>query len=166
MKKILFVFLLIFSVNTYAGNGEKFLSISGGYQYKRTVNTLISLEFEKNYHNSYEFYVDLSTRYKTCSDCNKICSESFFDYRTFGVGAAYKPAIMRGKNSVFRFRVGADLGANETHFQAKITAGLEYSYSFRNRMQIFVMQKNDVCFWSRHTFRNGLLIGLKIPINK
>ena len=63
-----------------------------------------------------------------------------------GIGAAYKPTISRGKNSNLRWRFGADLGANRKGFQASIDIGLEYSYSFRNGMQVFVMQKNDFVF--------------------
>ena len=81
-------------------------------------------------------------------------------------GAAYKPTISRGKNSNIRWRFGADLGANRKGFQASIYIGLEYSYSFRNGMQVFVMQKNDFVFWTRDHFRNGLLVGVKFPINK
>ena len=39
-------------------------------------------------------------------------------------------------------------------------------FNIRNGMQIFVMQKNDFVFWTRDHFRNGLLVGVKFPINK
>ncbi|KAB4177745.1 hypothetical protein GAQ04_24305, partial [Bacteroides uniformis] len=109
---------------------------------------------------------DLATAYDKCPVCNKVCSDSFWSYKTFGIGAAYKPTISRGKNSNLRWRFGADLGANRKGFQASIDIGLEYSYSFRNGMQVFVMQKNDFVFWTRDHFRNGLLVGVKFPINK
>ena len=46
-----------------------------------------------------------------------------------------------------------------THLDVYKRQGLEYSYSFRNGMQGFVMQKNDFVFWTRDHFRNGLLGG-------
>ena len=127
---------------------------------------VVGLEFEGKYHNAYELYIDLATAYDKCPVCNKVCSDSFWSYKTFGIGAAYKPTISRGKNSNLRWRFGADLGANRKGFQASIDIGLEYSYSFRNGMQVFVMQKNDFVFWTRDHFRNGLLVGVKFPINK
>ena len=36
--------------------------------------------------------------------------------------------------------------ANRKGFQASIDIGLEYSYSFRNGMQVFVMQKMILSF--------------------
>ncbi len=145
---------------------DKFFNISGGWQWKNTVNAVVGLEFEGKYHNAYELYIDLATAYDKCPVCNKVCSDSFWSYKTFGIGAAYKPTISRGKNSNLRWRFGADLGANRKGFQASIDIGLEYSYSFRNGMQVFVMQKNDFVFWTRDHFRNGLLVGVKFPINK
>ena len=139
MKRIAFlVITLFFSLKSMAGDGDKFFNISGGWQWKNTVNAVVG---------------------------NKVCSDSFWSYKTFGIGAAYKPTISRGKNSNLRWRFGADLGANRKGFQASIDIGLEYSYSFRNGMQVFVMQKNDFVFWTRDHFRNGLLVGVKFPIN-
>ena len=167
MKKIIFLIMISFiSLKSMAGDGDKFFNISGGWQWKNTVNAVVGLEFEGKYHNAYELYIDLATAYDKCPVCNKVCSDSFWSYKTFGIGAAYKPTISRGKNSNLRWRFGADLGANRKGFQASIDIGLEYSYSFRNGMQVFVMQKNDFVFWTRDHFRNGLLVGVKFPINK
>lgn len=166
MKRIAFlVITLFFSLKSMAGDGDKFFNISGGWQWKNTVNAVVGLEFEGKYHNAYELYIDLATAYDKCPVCNKVCSDSFWSYKTFGIGAAYKPTISRGKNSNLRWRFGADLGANRKGVQASIDIGLEYSYSFRNGMQVFVMQKNDFVFWTRDHFRNGLLVGVKFPIN-
>lgn len=167
MKKIIFLIMISFiSLKSMAGDGDKFFNISGGWQWKNTVNAVVGLEFEGKYHNAYELYIDLATAYDKCPVCNKVCSDSFWSYKTFGIGAAYKPTISRGKNSNLRWRFGADLGANRKGFQASIDIGLEYSYSFRNGMQVFVMQKNDFVFWTRDHFRNGLLVGVKFLINK
>ena len=172
MKKIIFLLIIfIFSLKSFAGDGDKFFNVYGGWQgnavkwNRQMVNLMIGLEFEGKYHNAWELYFDFSTAYKKCPDCDKVCSKSFFDYKTFGVGAAYKPVLSRGKNSLLRWRVGADIGANERGFQASLDLGLEYSYSFKNGMQIFVLQKNDIVFWSRDHFRNGLLIGFKFPLS-
>lgn len=147
MKKIIFLIMISFiSLKSMAGDGDKFFNISGGWQWKNTVNAVVGLEFEGKYHNAYELYIDLATAYDKCPVCNKVCSDSFWSYKTFGIGAAYKPTISRGKNSNLRWRFGADLGANRKGFQASIDIGLEYSYSFRNGMQVFVMQKMILYF--------------------
>lgn len=167
MKKIYILAIMItMSLHCFAGDGDKFLNLTGGWQWKNTVNAVVGFELETKYHNAWELYFDLATAYRTCPVCHKVCSDSFWDYKTFGIGAAYKPSMWRGKNSTVRWRFGADLGANHKGFQASVDIGLEYSYSFKNGIQFFVMQKNDFVFWTRDHFRNGLLIGLKFPLTK
>lgn len=167
MKKILLstLMIILFALKSFAGDKDKHFTIAGGWQFKNTINALISLEFETKYHNAWEIYVDLSNAYTKCPEHNRIDSKSFWDYKTFGIGAAYKPTFWRGKNSTLRWRAGADLGANRGGFQASVEIGIEYNYCFRNGMQFFMLQKNDFVFWTRDHFRNGLLIGLKIPLN-
>lgn len=167
MKKILLLIVMCisFSVPGFAGDGDKFFSISTGWQYRRTVSTTIAIEFEGRHHNAWELYADLATTYKTCDGCNKICKDAFFDYKTWGIGLARKTVISRGKNSLLRLRLGGDLGTNPKGFQCSLEAGLEWSYSFKNNMQFFVQQKNDFIFWNRYHFRNGVMVGFKIPLN-
>lgn len=159
---ILPLLLLLCSQYSLAGDGDKYLNISGGWQYKNTINALISIEFEGTNHNSYEFYLDLANAYKKAPD-GKIHSNTFWDYKSFGIGAAWKPIIGRGKNSSLRWRLGGDIGANDKSFQASLEVGLEYSYTLKNGWKLFALQKNDFVFWTRDHFRNGLLIGLKLP---
>ena len=61
-----------------AGDGDKFFNISGGWQWKNTVNAVVGLEFEGKYNNAYELYIDLATAYDKCPVCNKVCSDSFW----------------------------------------------------------------------------------------
>lgn len=174
MKKIftLVAAWMLVASSSYAGDGDTFLNVSGGWQANTQrfkspiVNALVGMEFEGKYHNAWEVYVDLSTAYEKCPIHGKVDSKSFWSYKTFGIGGAYKPAFIRRKNSVVRWRFGTDLGANKSGFQASVDLGLEYSYSFRNGMQFFVLQKNDFVFWSRDHFRNGILIGVKFPLSK
>lgn len=165
MKRFLIVITLICCspLVMFAGDGDKFISVSVGWQYRRIATTTIAMEFEGKYHNAWEIYVDLATAYKKCDACNKVCSDSFFDYKTWGIGAAYKATAVRGKNSLIRLRLGGDVGNNKSGFQCSIELGAELSYSLKNNMQLFVHQKNDFAFWSRDNFRNGILAGFKIP---
>ncbi len=168
MKNIFVTIIALLAfIPSYAGDGDKFINVSGGLMYRNTVNALIAMEFEQKYHSAWEIYLDMTTTYKKCPVDNTIfCEETFWDYKTFSVGGAYKPAFYRSKNFNLRLRVGADLGTDEGYsFCAGIDVGLEATYSFRNRMQVFLTQKNDFIFWTRDNIRNGLLIGIKIPMN-
>jgi hypothetical protein len=169
MKKLLLMLVTLFSLsfNSFAGDGDKFFNIATGLMYRNTANAVITMEFETKYHNAWEIYVDASTAFKKCEIENTIfCEKTFWDYKTFGIGGAYKPAISRWKNANLRARFGADIGIDEGYsFYTSLDIGLEFSYSFRNRMQFVIMQKNDFAFWTRDNFKNGFLIGLKIPIN-
>ena len=166
MKRILLILSLSLAVlPSVAGNDDKFFNLSAGWQWKNTVNAIIGFEAETKYHNAWEMYVDLSTAYEKCPQHGTVDSKSFWAYKTFGIGGAYKPLIYRGKNSTLRWRLGADLGANRRGFQASLDLGFEYAYSLRSGIQLFVMQKNDFVFWTRDHFRNGVLIGVKFPLN-
>jgi hypothetical protein len=169
MRKILIISVTLFSLtfNSFAGDGDRFVNVSGGLMYRKTATALASMEFEGKYHNAWEIYVDMTTAYKKCEIDNTIfCKKTFWDYKTVSFGGAYKPAFYRWKNANLRARVGADIGIDEGYsFSASVDLGLEYSYSFKNRMQLVITQKNDFAFWTRDNFKNGLLIGLKIPLN-
>ena len=155
----------------YAGDGGKYLILGTGRQWnmlkwdRQFMNFNVGLEFEGKYHNAWEVYIDITSKYKNCNSC-KITNYRAYDYNSFGVGVAYKSVIIRGKNSNLRWKAGVDIGANiEERFQSSIDIGLEYSYTFKNDMQIYILQKNDIVFWNKNTFQNGLVVGLKIPLN-
>lgn len=44
-----------------------------------------------------------------------------------------------------------------------LEAGFEYSYVFRSGLEFSIIQKNNVNFLHGDTFRNGLLLGIKVP---
>lgn len=140
-----------------AGDGDNYFNLSSGLQWKKTFNTVISFEFEKQYHNSWEIYADLSTTFT---------DDDFFDYRTINLGMAYNHAIVRYKNANLRYRIGADIGADDDDsFNLSIDIGLEFNYCFRNNIKFYILQKNDFCFFYRNKFRNGFLLGFKVPLN-
>ena len=51
----------------------------------------------------------------------------------------------------------------ERKFFVGLEAGFEYNYVFQNGREFALIQKNNVYFVHGDTFRNGILIGLKIP---
>ena len=78
-------------------------------------------------------------------------------------GIVYKHRLVRYKNGMLRFRFGPQFGAVQKRFFIGLEGGFEYSYVFRNGWEFALIQKNNVNFLHGDTFRNGLLLGVKIP---
>lgn len=74
-----------------------------------------------------------------------------------------KQRLARYKNGMLRFRFGPQFGATQKKFFLGVEAGFEYSYVFQNGWEFSLIQKNNVNFLHGDTFRNGLLLGVKIP---
>ena len=81
----------------------------------------------------------------------------------WNAGLVYKHRLARYKNGMLRFRFGPQFGAVKHDFFIGLEAGFEYSYVFLNGWEFSVIQKNNVNFLHGDTFRNGLLLGVKIP---
>ena len=64
---------------------------------------------------------------------------------------------------MLRFRLGPQFGATQKKFFLGVETGFEYSYVFQNGWEFSLIQKNNVNFLHGDTFRNGLLLGVKIP---
>lgn len=79
-------------------------------------------------------------------------------------GLVYKHRLVRYKNGMLRFRFGPQFGAVQRNFFLGLEGGFEYSYVFQNGWEFTLIQKNNVNFLHGDTFRNGLLVGIKIPI--
>jgi hypothetical protein len=167
MKKFLLIAIAAIALSfnaTAAGDGSWNINVQGGVMYRSATNALVSLEWERRYQHIWEAFVDMQARVETSN--GRIHSDTFFDRSTILVGAAYKPAFLRWKNSVLRARVGAGVGIESDYtFTTGLSVGLEFSLTFRNRMQLVASQKNDFHFWARDNFRNGILVGVKFPIN-
>lgn len=167
MKKFLMLLALlaIAGGRTMAGENDRYVGINTGVLYPRIFNITVQYEFETKYHNAWEVYFDYATQWDKCKTCGKVCMDSFWkeDY-AYGVGLAYKPTFSRGKNSFGRFRFGTDLGASRRNFALGVEVGLEWVWTLRNRMQIVFQQKNEVTFWAKPRFKNGALVGFRIPL--
>lgn len=162
---LLSLFLVCFTPRVAAGEGDGHFGIQTGIMYPRIFNATLSYDLETNYHNAYEVYVDYFTQWDKCGTCDKVCMDSFWKRRYgLGIGAAYKPAIHRGHNQFGRLRLGADVGTNTRGFALGIEVGYEYVFSFQSGVQLVIQQKNEVTFWSKPTFKNGLLLGVRFPM--
>ena len=71
---------------------------------------------------------------------------------------------MRWKNSTLRLDLGPVAGAFRGDYFFGAEGSFEYSYTFVNGWKVALKQKNNVNFMHGDTFRNGLTIGVKIPL--
>lgn len=165
-KYIVMAALVLLSVpSALAGDGETRVGLSAGVLWPGILNGTLHVDYETRYHNAWEVYVDAFTKWEECRDCGKVCRESFWKSNYgLGIGAAYKPAVHRSRNSVGRVRMGADIGTCDRSFSLGVELGYEYVWTFRNRMQFVLQQKNEITFWGKPTWRFGGLVGIRLPL--
>lgn len=171
MKKIIYILLFLFHSVFLSARSLRdmnhYLNICTGYMYKSTLPILIEYEMESRQIHAFAIYIDMTTTYKYCeTDRTYFCTAAFWHYKSLNFGFAYKPRMVKWKNNCLRGRVGIDLGLRQFGmFNLSIDLGIEYCHAFKNRVQLYITQKNDFVFWSRYHFKNGLLVGVKIPMN-
>ena len=148
MKKLCLVIVSLLCVTTaFAGQGDGYLSLNGGFLFNSTLNATLGYERELSYTDALEFFGEVGDRWEVDPVC----------------GVAYKKCLKRMKNSTFRLRLGPQMGAVKGRFFMALECGFEYNVILPNRVQLSVTQKNQVGFLHGDSFRNGLLVGLKIP---
>jgi len=165
MRKILILIAVTLAiVNTAnAGDGETRIGINAGILYNKTLNGTITYEKELSYQNAIELYGDVGNQWQRDPICGKVCTKSFWKGYYWNIGASYKPILSKGKNSYLRLRFGPILGANQKKFNFGLEGGFEYGIICYHGMQFCITQKNQVLFRSNQKFRNGILLGVKIP---
>lgn len=157
--------LLMVACTVKAGDRDRYIGLSGGVMYPRIFSATLHVEQETRYHNAYEAYVDYFTQWDKCATCGKVCHDSFFHQRYgLSIGGAYKPCVHRGRNSFGRVRMGADLGTNTRNFVLGFELGYEYVWTLRSGVQLAIIQKNEVNFWAKPTWKNGLQVGVRVPL--
>ena len=96
MKKFLMtmVMAVCVSLTTFAQSNSDRISFGVGALYERGLDATLSWEHETKYHNAWEFFANGYIKWTDCESCGHVCPESFWkNYRTWGVGAAYKPCV-------------------------------------------------------------------------
>ena len=84
-----------------------------------------------------------------------------------GIGVAYKPCLVRGRNHYGNLRIGASGGSDTDKFIAGIHAGYEHNLSLRHGWGLYIQAKCDLIVPDRKDlFRTGIVIGFKIPTSK
>lgn len=156
MKKFVLSIICLFSLlgSAFAGNGEKYVSISVGYSLVRALDARLSYEMESRYHGSHELFAQFYDSYE------KGDWQYLQEYRA---GYAYKFPLSRGKNMTFKMRVGAAAGADTEGFTCGFQMGFELNRTFSNGIQGFITQNNEYALWTPRPWRNGLSLGLRFP---
>lgn len=159
MKKYLVALIAVLAcfAKSYAGDNEH-ITVSAGFLFPSSLNATIGYEYQTFNGNAYEAFAELGDHWQ-----HPVCHRFWKGYYWDG-GVQYKYQLKRLKNGNFRVFGGVQFGAVSTEFFMGIRAGFEYNYIFANNWEFTVTQLNTVNFFHGDTFRNGLMVGVKIPL--
>lgn len=166
MKKIWMLCLVLFGLlsSAAASDGDRFFQVGTGILYERGWDLTVGIEQETRYHNAWEYFGNVYLKWEECASCGHICPESFWrSYNTWTLGAAYKPALMRKRNSVGRARLGASAGSDRQEFLVGLHVGYEQNYTLRNNIVLYWQVKSDLMINGKDLFRTGIVLGVKLP---
>ena len=152
MKKYLIT--LCCAVVAISASAQGKLAVNAGFLFSSTLNATIGYERPLSYGNAVELYGEAGTHWQ---------EKDFWKGYYWDGGIVYKHRLVRYKNGMLRFRFGPQFGAVQKRFFIGLEGGFEYSYVFQKGWEFTLIQKNNVNFLHGDTFRNGLLLGMKIP---
>lgn len=167
MKKIILSMALavITSLYSFAQSNSNRISLGLGALYEKGFDATLSWEHETKYHNAWEYFINGYIKWDECQECHHVCPDSFWkNYRTWGVGAAYKPCVNRGRNNHGNVRLGVSVGSDTDHFLGGFHVGYEHNYALRGGWMLYWQAKCDLIVPDRQDlFRTGIVIGVKLP---
>lgn len=164
-KTILLLAIIVSSVlSVKAQDNMGRVQLGVGLLYEKGMDLTLAYEHETRYHNAWEYFGNVYLKWDECASCGHICPESFWNnYNTWGLGVAYKPCVIRGRNNHGNFRIGASLGSDRHHVLGGIHVGYEQNYSLRGGWKLFWQVKSDLMIEGKDLFRTGVVIGVKLP---
>lgn len=159
MKKLIFLFALIIC-SSLAGRADepKRLFANVGIMAPYTLDATIGYEHPIGYGHAFSVYAEAGNHWET-----PVCHRFWHNYFWDG-GGSYKHQIARWKNASLRVVGGMYFGAIRTDFFFGNELNLEFNYRFRNNWMFTLTQKNTINYLHGDLFRNGVMVGLKIPI--
>lgn len=169
MRKALFFILLAVMTagSVRAQSGSDRLSLGAGLLHERGLDLTLSYEHETRHHTAWEFFANGYVKWDVCPSCGHVCPESLWhNYRTWAVGAAWKPCVIRTRNTCGSLRLGASAGSDTYQAMGAFHAGYEHSYTLHHGLRLFWQVKTDLTLNAEDLFRTGAVIGMKIPLNK
>lgn len=147
---------LVIAVMSVSANAENRFTANAGFLFPATLDATVGYEYGFSYGRDFEVFGELGNH-------RKLGQGQFWKGYFWNGGLLYKHQLKRFKNGKFSFRAGPVLGAVQKDFFLGCEAGFEYDYVFANGIELALIQKNNVCFLHGDLFRNGLMVGLKIP---
>ncbi|MCC8175636.1 MAG: hypothetical protein LIO91_04315, partial [Bacteroidales bacterium] len=128
-KLILILAICLIGIAAKASDRHSRLMLGTGLMYPNTWEATVSYEKETSYYNAWEFFANGALKWSECESCGHVCPDTFWrGYRTWGVGAAYKPCVSRGRNHHSNLRIGASLGSDLDEFLGYLHFGYEQVY--------------------------------------
>ena len=167
MKKTISLILasLCIAVSASAQRNSDRVSLGVGLLYENGLDATIVYEHELSYHNAVEVFANGYLKWADCASCGHVCPESFWrNYRSYSLGVAYKPCVVRGRNHAGNVRIGASFGSDTERFLAGIHVGYEHNYVLRSGWVLYWQVKSDLMIKGRDLFRTGVVLGFKIPV--
>ena len=166
MKRLMLTLIIaVCGLPAYAQSNTHHLMIGGGVLYERGVDATLAWENETRHHNAWEYFANGYVKWQVCPTCGYVCKDSFWhNYRTWLIGAAYKPCVWRGRNFHGNLRLGASAGSNTDAVIAGLHVGYEQHWALPHGWAIYCQAKCDVILPNRlDLFREGICIGVKLP---
>ena len=163
MRKLLTILMFVMAIGiANASENTGRVKIGVGLLYENGLDITVGYETEGANHNMWEFFANGYLKWAECESCGHVCPESFWkNYRTWCVGAAYKPCVRRGRNNYGNLRMGGSLGADTHEIVGGVHLGYEHSYVLRSGFQLFWGVKTDLIINGRDLFRTGAVLGIK-----
>ncbi len=159
MKRLFVILITMLSLSSIKADETSRIAINAGVFAPYTLDATIGYEHATGYGHSWVAQLEAGTHWQT-----PVC-HMFWKKNFWGGGIGYRYRLLRLKNG--SFRIGGDVNCGA--FAKRVTVGFdvlfEYNYTFSNNWQFSLSQKNAFNFLHHvDTFRNGLMIGLKIPL--
>lgn len=164
MKKLILLAVAILTMvsTAVARDTDGRIQIGAGLLYENGLELTIGYEKETRHHNAWEFFGNVYLKWDKCVDCGHVCPDSFWkNYRTWSVGAAYKPCVYRGRNNHGNLRLGGTVGSDLHEVIGGIHAGYEHSYVMRGGWQFFWQVKTEFVINGEDWLKTGIGIGVK-----
>ena len=165
MKPLLVSAMLFLAVTGKAQSHGNRLSLGVGALYERGFDVTLAVEHETKNHNAWEYFANGYIKWAKDESAGHVTKESFWNnHRTWGLGIAYKPCVIRGRNHHGNLRIGASLGSDTEKVIGAGHIGFEHSYDFRRGWSLFWQVKEDIVLRGEDLFRTGVTVGVKVPL--
>lgn len=158
MKKILFLILMVWGTLVSHAEEQQRLFANVGIFAPYTIDATVGYEIPFGYGNAFSVFGEAGNHWRT-----PVCHNFWKGYYWDG-GVNYKHRIARFKNGNLRLVGGMYCGAVRDNFYFGNEVNIEYNHTFSNNWQITLTQRNCINYLHGDLFRNGIMIGLKIPL--